>query len=74
MLQAFNLISYVEAVEMTFELFIVTIGSFALGLFIVPLLGLSQTVELDADAATRAVVEVGEAIEVRSEDEGHFRG
>lgn len=56
---------------MTFELFIVTTGSLTLGLSKIPLLGLGQTVELDADAATRAVVEVGEAIEVRGEDEGH---
>ena len=70
-LKTFELAGDAETSEVTFELLIVADSSLAGSLFLVPLLGLCKAVELVADAATRVVVEVREAVEVGREDERH---
>lgn len=70
-LKTFELAGDAETSEVTFELLVVASSSLAGSLLLIPLLGLCKAVELVADAATRVVVEVREAVEVGCEDERH---
>lgn len=72
MLETLKLISDTEISKVAFKFLIVAGGSLANSLFLGPLLGLCQTVELVADAAARVVIEVREAVEVRGKDGRHF--
>jgi hypothetical protein len=74
MLETLELVGDAESSEVAFELLIVAGSSVAGSLLFVPFLALGKAVELVADAATRMVVELGEAVEVGGEHERHGCG
>jgi hypothetical protein len=72
-LETLELIGDTESSEVAFELLIVACSSLASSLLFVPFLALGKAVELVADAATRMVIELREAVEVGCEHERHGR-